>query len=126
MGAPVVHFEIVGRDGDLLKRYYSELFGWEIDSNNPMGYGTISRESNVAPDGSGIGGGIFGSTEGDYPGHVTFYVAVEDCEAALAKAEELGGKRLMGPDEVFEGLVIGQFQDPEGHMIGVLTAGRAA
>ena len=43
-----------------------------------------------------------------------------DVEAALAKAERLGGTRLMGPDQVMEGLEIGQFSDPEGHMVGLL------
>jgi hypothetical protein len=28
----------------------------------------------------------------------------------------------MGPDEVMEGLVIGLFNDPEGHTVGVLNA----
>ncbi len=28
---------------------------------------------------------------------------------------------MMGPDEVMEGLVIGQFTDPEGHLIGVVS-----
>jgi predicted enzyme related to lactoylglutathione lyase len=55
-----------------------------------------------------------------YEGHVTFYVEVPDAEAALARAEELGGARVMGPDQVMEGLVIGQFADPEGHVIGVV------
>lgn len=29
MGQPVVHFEIIGKDGDALQRYYGELFGWK-------------------------------------------------------------------------------------------------
>jgi predicted enzyme related to lactoylglutathione lyase len=119
MGQPVVHFEIIGKDGDALQQYYSELFGWEIDSNNPMKYGTIQREGNVNADGAGIGGGIAAGPEG-YDGHVTFYVQVPDVEASLAQAESLGGKRTMGPDQVMEGLVIGLFTDPEGHTIGVL------
>jgi len=45
---------------------------------------------------------------------------VPDVEAALAKAESLGGTRLMGPDQVMEGLEIGQFSDPEGHMVGLV------
>jgi len=49
-----------------------------------------------------------------------FYVEVPDVEAALAKAEALGGTRLMGPDNVMPGLVIGQFTDPEGHLVGVM------
>ncbi len=120
MGRPVVHFEVIGKDGAALQSFYSELFEWKIDASNPMNYGIVSRDENVSADGVGIGGGIAGAPEG-YPGHVTFYVEVPDIEAALAKAESLGGTRLMGPDEVMEGLQIGQFADPEGHTIGLVT-----
>jgi uncharacterized protein len=120
MGHPVVHFEIIGQDGEKLQRYYGELFGWEIDASNPMKYGIVDREQNLSTDGIGIGGGVGGAPTPDYPGHVTVYVEVPDVEAALAKAEELGGTRMMGPDEVMEGLVVGLFQDPEGHTIGVM------
>jgi predicted enzyme related to lactoylglutathione lyase len=123
MGQPVVHFEIVGKDGDKLKSYYSELFGWEIDSDNPMNYGTVQRDGNTNADGAGIGGGISAGPDESYPGHVTFYIEVPDAEAALAKAESLGGSRVMGPDKVMEGLEIGLFNDPEGHLVGVVTYG---
>ena len=119
MGQPVVHFEVIGKDGDKLRSYYSELFGWEIDSNNPMHYGMVAREGNQAPDGSGIGGGFAGGPDG-YEGHVTFYVAVPDIEEALAKAESLGGTRVMGPESPVEGLTIGLFNDPEGHLVGLV------
>ena len=120
MGQPVVHFEVIGKDGDNLRRYYAELFDWEINADNPMKYGTVDREQNLSAEGIGIAGGVAGAPEG-YDGHVTFYVQVPDVEAALAKAEELGGSRIMGPDEVpGAGVVIGQLTDPEGHMIGVI------
>jgi predicted enzyme related to lactoylglutathione lyase len=122
MGQPVVHFEITGKDGEKLQSYYSELFGWEIDANNEMKYGTISREGNTNAEGVGIGGGIATGPEG-YGGHVTFYVEVPNVEETLAKAESQGGTRMMGPDEVMEGLVIGLFNDPEGHTIGVMQGG---
>ncbi|HEX2273060.1 MAG TPA: VOC family protein [Acidimicrobiales bacterium] len=121
MGQPVVHFEVVGQDGPALQSFYSELFGWNFDTNNPMGYGVVTREDNVNPDGIGIGGGVGQGPEG-YRGHVTFYVEVPDVEAALAQAERLGGTRMMGPDEVMEGLVIGLFTDPEGHTIGLVRS----
>jgi predicted enzyme related to lactoylglutathione lyase len=121
MGQPVVHFEVLAKDGDKLKSYYAELFGWQIDSNNPMGYGTVDREGNVNADGVGIGGGIGPAPEG-YDGHVTFYVEVPDVEAALANAERLGGTRMMGPDQVMEGLELGLFNDPEGHLIGLVKS----
>lgn len=119
MGQPVVHFEIIGKDVDKLKSYYSDLFGWEIDSDNPMNYGVVPREGNLAADGTGIGGGVGSAPEG-YSGHVTFYVAVPDVEAALAKAESLGGSRMMGPEKVMEQVEIGLFHDPEGHLVGLV------
>lgn len=121
MGQAVVHFEIVGKDAQKLQSYYADLFGWEIDASNPMGYGIVQREGNTDSEGVGIGGGVGAGPEG-YDGHVTFYIDVPDVEAALAKAESLGGKRVMGPDAVMEGLVIGLFADPEGHVIGVVNS----
>ena len=121
MGQPVVHFEVVGKDAKKLWDYYSNLFGWKVEAmgEGPTEYGVVSREDNVNSEGVGIGGGIGGGPEG-YDGHVTFYVEVPDVEAALAKAEELGGTRMMGPDKPMEGLEIGLFTDPEGHTIGVV------
>jgi predicted enzyme related to lactoylglutathione lyase len=86
-----------------------------------MKYGVVQRDGNTTDDGVGIGGGIAQAPEG-YPGHVTFYVEVPNVEASLAQAESLGGTRMMGPDEVMEGLVIGLFNDPEGHTIGVIQS----
>jgi len=119
MGQPVVHFEIMGADADKLRAYYRELFGWEFDTNNPVNYGTVQRDANLSADGVGIGGGIGGAPEG-YASHVTFYVQVPDVDAALTQAETLGGSRMMGPDQVAEGVEIGLFSDPEGHTIGVI------
>ena len=122
MGQPVVHFEVIGKDGAKLQSYYGNLFGWEFNTDNPMNYGVVMRDGNTNPDGVGIGGGVAGGPEG-YEGHVTFYVEVPDVEAALVKAEELGGTRIMGPDDVMEGLTLGQFSDPEGHVIGLVKTG---
>lgn len=85
-----------------------------------MNYGIVQREGDVSADGMGIGGGVAAGPE-SYVGHVTFYVEVPDVEAALAKAESLGGSRLMGPDTVMDTMVLGQLADPEGHVIGVMS-----
>ena len=119
MGQPVVHFEIVGRDVQKLSSYYSELFGWKINADNPMNYGIVERETNA--DGAGIAGGVGQGPKG-YDGHVTFYVEVPDVEAALAQAESLGGKRRMGPDQVPGGPTLGHFTDPEGNMVGLVQS----
>ena len=122
MGQPVVHFEVIGNDPERLQRYYSELFGWQIDADNPMRYGIVQREQNMSADGVGIGGGIGRGPDG-YEGHVTFYVEVPDVEAALAQAQSLGGKRVMGPETVMGQIELGLFTDPEGHLIGVVKGG---
>ena len=121
MGQPVVHFEVIGKDGEKLRQYYSELFGWEFgDTVGPTNYAVTQREGNTAPDGTGIGGGIGTAPEG-YDGHVTFYLAVDDVTAALEKAEELGGARMMGPEKMTEvNIEIALFTDPEGHVIGLV------
>src|SRR5512144_1726526 len=122
MGQPVVHFEVVGKDPDKLRSFYTELAGWSYDSPPPGGptdYSVVPREGNTNSEGIGIGGGVGGGPEG-YDGHVTFYIEVPDVGAALDKAESLGGTKVMGPDSPVEGLTIGLFNDPEGHLIGLV------
>src|SRR3954452_18506053 len=127
MGAPVVHWELVGYDYDRLAALYGSLLQSKFHTENPIGYGVVAREDNLNAEGLGIGGGIMGMTghpemQG-YGGHVTFYVEVPDIEAALAKAEELGGTRMMGPQEVPGGPTIAQFLDPENRMVGLVQSG---
>ncbi|MBO0790905.1 MAG: VOC family protein [Ktedonobacteraceae bacterium] len=124
MGQPVVHFEIIGKDPEKLRSYYGDLFGWTFDTNSPVAeavsqpgnYGFVDR--NTTSDGTGIPGGVGGGT--GYDGYTIFYISVPNVEAALQKAESLGGKRQMGPARNPAGnLVVGHFTDPEGHLIGV-------
>jgi uncharacterized protein len=123
MGQPVIHFEVIGKDGARLQAYYAELFGWQADADNPLAYGAVARDGNTNADGVGIAGGIASSPTPGYEGHVTFYVEVPDVEAALAKAQALGGTRVFGPAPVpGTPLELGQFTDPEGHLIGLMKA----
>jgi hypothetical protein len=123
MARPVVHFEIIGKDPDRLRRYYGDLFGWSFDTPSPVArevsepgrYGFLDLVTS--DDGTGIRGGIGGGQ--GYESHAVFYVGVPDVEAALQRAESLGGTRVMGPARSPSGLVVGQFTDPEGTLIGV-------
>ena len=111
MANPVNHFEILGSDGAALQKFYGDLFGWSIDANNPMNYGI------VAPSEGGIGGGVAASMDGS--AMVTVYVQVDDLQAALDRAESLGGKTVMPPMDVPGGPTIAQFTDPAGNLIGL-------
>lgn len=110
---PVVHFEIVGKDGAALQKFYSSLFGWKIDANNPMNYGMVEAGTG------GIGGGV-GPTQ-DGSSLVTFYVQTDDLKKSLDQAEKLGGKTIMPPMDIPDGPSIAQFADPEGNIIGLVT-----
>src|SRR5204862_5976098 len=67
-GPSVVHWEVQARDPVDQGRFFGDLFGWNVDANNPQNYGMVT------PAGPGsIGGGIGPTT--DAP-RATFYVQV--------------------------------------------------
>jgi predicted enzyme related to lactoylglutathione lyase len=113
MSHPVVHFEILGKDGKALQDFYAGLFGWNINTDNPMNYGMVDTGN-----GSGINGGV---GNGDGSSWATFYVESDDLKGSLAKAEELGGKTIVPPQELPMGISIALFEDPEGHVVGLVT-----
>jgi uncharacterized protein len=114
MGNPVVHFEVVGKDRGTLESFYTQLFDWKLNEvGGPMEYATIETGGD-----GGIGGGIGAAPDGG-SGHVTFYVQVDDVQAALDKAESLGGSAVGPPMEIPGGGTIAVFTDPEGHLIGL-------
>lgn len=123
MSRPVVHFEIIGQNPDMLRDYFGALFNWEFDTPAPVAQEVSDPEKYgfhelvTAQDGSGIRGGVGGGPGRDP--HALFYVGVTDVDAALARAEELGGTRQMGPVTSPTGLIVGHFTDPEGNLIGV-------
>jgi predicted enzyme related to lactoylglutathione lyase len=127
MSDPVVHFEVIGKDPDRLRNYFRELFGWQFDTPTPVAPEVSEPESYgfldliATADGTGIRGGVGGGPA--YEPHALFYVGVQDVEAALQRAESLGGTRVLGPVTSPSGLVVGHFTDPEGNLLGVAGTG---
>jgi predicted enzyme related to lactoylglutathione lyase len=113
MSSPLIHVEVAGKDPQKLQGFFSDLFGWQMNADNPMNYGVFNLSGDV-------GGGIGPAPEGQ-PGHAMFYVGVDDVEAAMKKAESLGGSRVFGPMDVPEGPTIGHFADPEGNVVGLFA-----
>ncbi|MGH2778207.1 MAG: VOC family protein [Actinomycetota bacterium] len=114
MGNPVTWFEITGRDGAKLQAFYSELFDWKLDTNNPAKYGVVDT-------GGAIGGGVGATTDGS-AGATTFYVETDDVAGHLKRAETAGGTIVMDETQVMDDTAIGLFTDPEGHLVGLLRA----
>lgn len=116
MKHPVMWFEVLGKDPVRLRQFYASMFGWAFDGDSSS-YGVVQT------DGRGIQGGVGVS----YPGTrewVTFYVETSDIVASLADAVRLGGRVVM-PRTVLPGAIVGAFEDPEGHVIGLVEASAA-
>ncbi len=109
MGNQICHFEIGCRDRGKTTDFYSKMFDWKMEDE---------PGSTRIRTGGDIGGHI--QALGHEPHNYTaFYVMVDDVAAALAKAIELGGKKLVGPVPLPGNTEFGWFADPEGNMIGV-------
>lgn len=111
-GPAVVHWEVHARDLPRQQRFFSELFGWSIDTNNPMNYGMISGGGKDT-----IGGGIGPAV--DETARVTVYVQVSDINATLARAESLGGVTMV-PRTPYGPVIMALFRDLENNVIGLV------
>lgn len=114
MAAPVTHFEIMAKDGQRSRDFYSGLFGWKIEVMPEMGYGMVNTAVKM-----GINGGI-GQVDGNGRPGVTFYVQVEDIQAALDKAAALGGNIIVPVTDVPGAVTFAQFSDPDGNVVGLV------
>jgi uncharacterized protein len=113
MPNPVMQFQIISKTPDETAAFYSKLFGWEVDANNPMGYRQINTGSK-----EGIQGGIWPAPP-QAPTFVQLFVAVEDVRAAVKNAEGLGAKLLIPPTMLPEGDEMAVMHDPQGMSFGI-------
>jgi predicted enzyme related to lactoylglutathione lyase len=112
MGHPVVHFEIGCRDSQKTQEFYSKLFGWKIEPQEPA--------AMISTGAGGVSGHI--TALGHEPHHYTiFYVDVEDVQKYLDKTATLGGKTLVPPVQIPEG-TFAWIEDPEGNTVGLWKA----
>lgn len=89
--------------------FYSDLFGWRIE-DAPGAEGRYATILN----GDRTNGGIRPLQDGEPMPWWAVYFAVEDLDASLGRAAELGGATLAGPMEVLEGRRIAAVRDPHG------------
>lgn len=111
MGQPVVHFEIGCRNKEQTEGFYSELFGWKVESFGAAGMISTGSEAGI--------GGHFTALGHEPHNYVLVYVLVDDIPACLARAEELGGKTLLPQTEVPGMGWFAWLADPEGTTVGI-------
>lgn len=111
MPRPVVQFEIRSQDPDATRSFYADLFGWTYSEGGMPGYTYVDTGVPNA-----IPGGI-GPVQGGADA-VPCFVGVEDVEAALRRAEELGGRTIQAATSV-PGVTFGVLAEAQGHVVGV-------
>ena len=109
----VTWFEIGAPDVDAAKAFYGQLFGWSFA---PDGAYTLITAAGAA----GPSGGIF-NTGGNIPPYAVFMVQVADVAATDTRTEELGGKVVVAPMELEDGMVVAYLTDPNGSMFALFS-----
>ena len=118
MSGRIVHFEIPFDDEARARAFYSELFGWDLQSFEGMDYTIVSTgpTGDQGPTESGfINGGMAQRSENFAA--PTVVVDVDDIESALADVEAKGGTIVSGKSPVGDMGWSAYFRDPEGNTV---------
>lgn len=111
---PIVHWELMGPDGEGLREFYQSLFDWKMST--PEGF-----DSYFITEGDGMGvNGAVGQGNENMPTYQTIYVQVADINAKLAEVEANGGQTVMPRTEVPDVVVFALFNDPAGNLVGIV------
>jgi len=111
--------ELTTSDGEAAKKFYTELFGWTFE-DRPIGPGMVYTMLKL--DGKDTGA-LYEDKQKlaqGIPPHWLAYFAVEDCDAKVHKATELGAS-VMKPAEDIPG--VGRFailNDPQGAVFAII------
>lgn len=109
----VVSFEMSSQHPEKATAFYSEVFGWKVDSPNwdywPVQTGTQQ---------SGIDGGI-SKGPADYPHGTRIIVEVASIDESLQKAEARGAQITRGKME-FDDFYLAYMVDPVGICFGLI------
>lgn len=108
----IVHFEIPADDIERARRFYVELFGWEIKKVPAMDYWFISTTGDRA-----IGGGM--SKRASPERNIINYIDVPSVEDYSIMIESLGGKVKMRKQAVPGMGYFAVCLDPEGNSFGI-------
>jgi hypothetical protein len=114
--------ELVTNDIEGAKSFYATVFGWGSETHGE-GQGAYT-EWKVA--GQSVGGMLELGPQfpPGMPPCWTVYFAVDDCDAAVARVQELGGSVTMGPMDIESGR-FAVVADPQGAVFSVITLARA-
>jgi predicted enzyme related to lactoylglutathione lyase len=107
--------DLISPDVPASAQFYGDLFDWKIEEI-PGAEGQYWSIAN----GGRPNGGMMPMPPGTHPAW-NLYFAVDDVDATAARARELGGATIMGPDDVPNGGRFAVIRDPQNAVFSVLT-----
>ena len=117
----IVHFEIPADDPKRASKFYSDVFGWQIQPMEGMPYWmliTTELDGNRMPKNPGAINGGMGKREGPLRSTVVT-VNVRDIDKALKAVESKGGKTVQKKQAVGDMGWTAYFKDSEGNVVGL-------
>jgi len=120
---PVVHFEMPYQNPKRLSKFYSEVFGWDMQYLPRMGSYVLATTSpldknRMHKNKGAINGGFY--PKGDYGDTPHLVIAVDDLARHMDIVKKAGGKIL---GKIMDITGIGKFvmfKDSEGNRVGML------
>lgn len=114
MPNPLCHFELMVTDLDKCKAFYGTVFDWKFDDASIPGYTLVNAGAEPM-------GAVFEKPP-DVPGVcANIYFQVNDIDATLKKATEVGATLLVPKTEIPNNVGhFAMFADPEGIPIGIM------
>lgn len=109
----ITHIELSAKDLVETKKFYKEVFEWQISDFPEMNYATFEAEG-------GSGGG-FNPISDEYPaGRVLVYINTPDLKETLEKIRASGGTIVMESYEIPGIGTMATFNDPTGNLVALL------
>jgi predicted enzyme related to lactoylglutathione lyase len=115
VGDPVMQWQIVSKQPEAHAGFYSAVFGWNVRSDNPMGYLIASTGSE-----RGISGGFWPAPP-EASAFVQLFMEVGDVTATIELVTRHGGSVLIPPQTLPEGDQMAILRDPVGITFGVVA-----
>ncbi len=121
MSGRVVHFEIPADNVKRAQAFYSNAFGWQMNSIPGMNYtmvGTTPSDQNGMPTEPGaINGGM--AKRGSPLKNTVITIGVQNIDESLEKVKKLGGKVVQKKEPVGDMGFAAYFKDTEGNVMGL-------
>jgi len=116
MGNPFVHGELTTDNTGQAKEFYGQLFSWKLEDAPATGPGGPYTFVKV---GEGTGGGMLKKPMPEAPNMWLPYVMVDNVDATIKKARQLGAKVIVDKTPIPEMGAFAIFSDPDGAPLGV-------